>query len=446
MEITTSTTKMESALEGDVRILAEGVSINNDTRLTKLNNNDLIIGPTGAGKTRGYVIPNLLHSQESMLVTDTKGNLRRKYGPYLRSRGYRVFDVDLTDMAHSPCGYDPLDYVSIDEKSGQPSEQDILTVACALCPSEEGDWEPYWNQATQMSLAALIAFVLTRLKASERNMHSVSRLAELSGSKELATLFKDLSDVDPKSFAAREYHMVHINDEAEKMVASVRGILVNAINPLSTEGAKHLFTRNERVDFRRMGHEKTVVFLTVSDTDRSMDRLANLLYTQAIHELVAEADRCEDGRLPVPVRLILDDFATNTVIPDFDKVVTTIRSRGVAVSLIIQDLSQLRSLYRDSQATTIANNCDTWLYLGGIDEMTARTIARRLDKPATRVLEMSPDKAILLTRGSRARFVERYDLETDEAYRKARECSEPSAPVPESPSLAAIVPDADISA
>ena len=132
MEITTNTTKMESALEGDVRILAEGVSINNDTRLTKLNNNDLIIGPTGAGKTRGYVIPNLLHSQESMLVTDTKGNLRRKYGPYLRSRGYRVFDVDLTDMAHSPCGYDPLDYVSIDEKSGQPSEQDILTVACAL--------------------------------------------------------------------------------------------------------------------------------------------------------------------------------------------------------------------------------------------------------------------------------------------------------------------------
>ncbi|MCH3943095.1 MAG: type IV secretory system conjugative DNA transfer family protein [Atopobiaceae bacterium] len=434
-ENTGSTTQkhVQARPEGGERILADGVSVSNDTWKTGRNNNDLIIGPTGAGKTRGYVIPNILHAQESMLITDTKGNLRKKYGSYLKARGYQVFDIDLTDMANSSCGYDPLDYVSLDERTGRFSEQEVLTVAAALCPAERGDWDPYWYQAAQMSAAALVALVLTRFKAEDRNMHTVSRLATLSGGKELAALYKELADYDPDCFAVREYGLVHINDEADRMVASVRGILVNALHPLSTDAAGHLFASTDRIDFRKAGHERTAIFLTVSDTDRSMDRLANLFYTQAIHELVAEADSCEGNRLPIPVRLILDDFATNTVIPGFDKVVTTIRSRGIAVSLIVQDLSQLRSLYRDSQATTIANNCDTWLYLGGFDEATAGCVARRLDRRVTSVLDMPPEEAILLMRGRKARRARKYDLEKDPAYRSVVGSPRPHGPAPEPP-------------
>jgi|GEM_PF-3060355 len=267
--------KQESEYEGR-RVLAEGVRVDNDTRKTGRNNNDLIIGPTGAGKTRGYVIPNLLHSQESLIVADTKGNLRKLYGPYLEAEGYRVVDIDFVDMVHSPCGYNPLDYVRRDSQTGNYTEQDIMTVATAVCPDEKGNWDPYWNQAAQMSASALIGLVLMRMTEEDRDMSSVCRLAQYSGSKKLAVLFKELDDFDPECYAARQYRLVHINDDAEKMTASVRGILINALNPMSFDGPRHLFKHCDRIDFRRIGHEKTAVFLTVSDTDRSLDRLVNL--------------------------------------------------------------------------------------------------------------------------------------------------------------------------
>lgn len=403
----------------DMRILAKGVSISNDTRKTKLNNNDLIIGSTGAGKTRKYVIPNILHAQESLIIADTKGNLRKQYGAYLEKRGYHVLDIDFVDMVNSPCGYNPLDYIHRDKKTSKLCEQDIMTVAAGTCPVESrGHQDPYWEQAAQMSASALIAYVMTRLPKKERTMAAVCHLAGLSGTAQLATLFKELDDYDPECFAASQYRKVHANDEAEKMTASVRGILINKLNPMSFNGARHLFTHLDRIDLRSIGREKTVVFLTLSDTDRSLDRLVNLFYTQALHELVMEADTSEDNRLPVPVRFILDDFATNTVIPDFDKVITTIRSRAIAVSLIVQDLSQLRSLYTDSQATTIENNCDTWLYLGGQDLATAERIAIKRDKRPISILNMPVDDAVVLIRGQKPRVVEKYDLESDDAYRQ----------------------------
>lgn len=415
--ITVSLADTNIASAANARILAEGVRQSNDTRLTGLNNNDLIIGPTGAGKTRGYVIPNLIHNlNESFIVADTKGNLHDKYGAYLRSQGYDVQIVDFVDCMHSPTGYDPLRFVGRDKWTCKALEQDILRLSCALCPVSTDRDDPYWDQAAQMTLSSLIALTLERFCEEDQNMKTVCYLATRLGSDWLDELFQQLSVADPDSFAVREHRLSVINKNADKMIASVMGILVNALHPLSFDGATHLFTASRQVDFAALGRKKTALFLTVSDNDRSLDRLVNLFYTQALQELAREADKSPESALPVPVRLILDDFASNTVIPHFDKIITTIRSRGIAVSLIVQDLSQLSALYGDRIGPIIANNCDTWLYLGGQDVDTATKLSKKLSKTVDSVLALGLDEAFLFRRGSQPQRVRKFNLSADAAH------------------------------
>lgn len=166
-------------------------------------------------------------------------------------------------------------------------------------------------------------------------------------------------------------------------------------------------------DFRSLGRRKIALFINVSDTDRSNDKLLNLLYSQALHELCDSADCSPDGRLKVPVRFIMDDFAANAVIPDFDKVISVIRSREIYVSLILQSLSQLDSMYGKDRAMTIINNCDSCLYLGGQDVETARYIAVKANKTADTI---PIDAALLFVRGQKPQQVTKYSLEEDPLY------------------------------
>jgi type IV secretion system protein VirD4 len=186
-----------------------------------------------------------------------------------------------------------------------------------------------------------------------------------------------------------------------------------------------MYRCRERIDFKSLGREKTVVFLAVSDTDRAMDGLVSVFYTQALQVLCGSADRdYPDHRLPVPVRFILDDFATNVRIPDFDKIISVIRSREISVSVILQSISQLSSIYGQEAAMTIINNCDNCLYLGGQDVETARYIAVKANKTADTILNMPLDRAYLFTRGTRPKLVEKYDICTHEAYSQLREAVE----------------------
>lgn len=400
------------------RILAEGITQCNDTRITGLNNNDLIIGPTGAGKTRGYVIPNIIHSSdESLIIVDTKGNLHEAYADHLRSQGYEIHVIDFVDCLHSECGYDPIRFIERDANTGRFSQQDILRASAAICPADDSLQEPYWEQAAQMVLASLIALTLERFTEDSHSMQTVCYLATRLGSQWLEELFEDLAVSDPLSFAVQEHRLATINKDADKMVASVMGILVNALQPLSFDGAKHLFSLEHQITFADLGRKRTALFVCVSDNDRSMDRLVNVFYTQAFQELVREADGCPGCALDVPVRLILDDFATNTVIPCFENLITTIRSRNIAVSLIVQDLTQLGKLYGPHGGLVIANNCDTWLYLGGQDVGTAENLSRRLSKPVEAVLRLRLDEAFLMQRGSDPLRVQKYDLDSDAVHR-----------------------------
>ncbi|MDE6107078.1 MAG: type IV secretory system conjugative DNA transfer family protein [Oscillospiraceae bacterium] len=399
------------------RILADGVQVDNDTWATGLNNNDLIIGPSGGGKTRGYIMPNILQNAGSMVITDTKGRLLSELGPTLEQEGYQIQNLDFTDCLHS-WGYNPLDYIRYDKERGTYNEQDIMTVAACIVPVETyGD--PFWDYAARMLLEGIIGYVLECLPEEEHHLGSVVTLFRETGTPAFQELFEEICQLTPDSFAASRYKFYMSCSNAEKMSASIRGVLAEKLSILAFDGAKALYQNPQRIDIPSLGKKKTALFLTVSDTDRSMDKLANLFYTQSLHILCQTADQSNGHRLPVPVRFLLDDFAANVCIPDFDKIISVIRSREISVSLVLQSISQLESLYGSARAKTIMNNCDHCLYLGGQDVETARYISVKANKSVNTVLDMPVGEAWLFTRGQSPQRVTRYDIDQHPRHKAA---------------------------
>ncbi len=404
------------------RILAHGHTVSNDTWLTGLNNNDLIIGPSGAGKTRGYVKPNILQCSGSMVITDTKGALCSDVGPVLAREGYKVMEINLADCALSPYGYNPLAYIRQDN-DGHYQEQDILTLAACLMPVESRH-DPYWELTARIYLESAISYVLEALPEEERHLGSVVRLtSEMGRNGKYKSLMRELEVVDPESFALSRYRLFQsVSNDAEKTAACIFSFLATKLAPFSFGGARRIFDNPKRINFKELGRKKVAVFLNISDTDDSLYRLANVFYTQALHTLCTLADKSPGHRLKVPVRFYLDDFASNVVIPDFDRIISVIRSREISVSVIIQSLSQLESLYGQAKAVTVINNCDNLLCLGaGRDLETARYISYQANKPVSAILNTPLDSAWLLTRGEAAQKVTKYDLKSHRLYHRLPE-------------------------
>ncbi len=403
------------------RILGKNLFASNDTWATGINNNDLLVGPPGAGKTRGYVIPNLLHAQDSLIIADTKGNLRRLYGKHLEERGYTVMHLDFTDTARTPWGYNPLSYVRPcrDKRANREGdyydEQDVKKVAQAICPCQDFS-QPFWDLAAQMYLEAILLFILNQLPEEQHNLYEAYTFLSKLGTHELNDVVEEERVTHPNSAFARKMGMIRQNKEAEKMDASIKGILARHLDGVGSSSARRMFRMKPQVDLSSFLKKKTALFLSVSDSDRSQDALVNLFYTQALQYLMAAADKRPDSRLPIPVRFILDDFSTNTVIPDFDNIISVIRSREIYVSLVVQSLSQLEGLYGHAKAQTIINGCDHCLYLGGTDSQTARYFAEKFNCQMSTVLNLPLDAMFLFTRGSAPQRAQKYELDQDSAY------------------------------
>ena len=401
----------------NLRILAKGETISNDTRATGLNNNDLVIGPSGAGKTRGYVKPNVLQCNGSMIIADTKGDLSGELGPFLRKNGYKIINIDFKNLDKA-YGYNPLDYIRFNPRTGKYREQDILTVANTIVPLLTKR-DPFWEQAAKMYLASAIAYDLEALGKKEHNLVKVTELCSELSTGAFARLMDEFSATRPDSYAVRLYRLFRSNSVADRTEASIIAILNEKLEEFTMDSTAKMLSSEKRIDFKRLGWEKTAVFLTISDTDRSMDRLISLFYTQALHALCDSADNdYPDHRLKIPVRFILDDFATNAVVPDFQNIISVIRSREIYVSVILQSITQLDGIYGPSNAKTIVNNCDNLLYLGGQDIDTARYISLKTNRPLSDILDMPLDRCWLLTRGRRARLVEKFDLKEHSSYRE----------------------------
>ncbi|MEC4185439.1 type IV secretory system conjugative DNA transfer family protein [Adlercreutzia sp. R21] len=421
----------ESWADESFRILGEGACVSNDTRKTGLNNNDLIIGPTGAGKTRSYIKPNLLqnalppeqNAPESFIITDTKGNLLREVGPALSAAGYEVMSIDFANVTNSTVGYNPLDFVRTDAYTGQLHEQDVLRIAHALCPLTIGN-DPFWDQAACTLVEAMIAYAVEWMPKYQHNLGNVFNRVISADSKQMDEALKQVKAENPESLFVRKFSTTLSCAMAEKMLASIVGVAAQHLSPCVFSALDHLYCSDQRIDFRRLATGRCALFLTVSDTDRSMDKLVNLLYAQAMNELCRYADElCPNSRLPMPVRLYLDDFAASAVIPDFDNITSVIRSRGIAVSIVLQSLTQLEALYGTARARTIVNNCAHILYLGGHDLTTANYIAALSNCLPDRILKMPVGTAFLYEDGAGGRLLPRYRLEDHPAYAQLPEAA-----------------------
>lgn len=357
-------------------ILAARRTLDTDTWKTHVNNNMLVIGPSGSGKTRHVLKPNLMQMNASFIVLDTKGLLCREMGPVLAARGYRVQNINFSDMSAAtpvcaqPVGYDPLAFIRRARCGGRPSQQDIISIAKAICPVESAK-DPFWDHAAANLLSCLIAYVVEQLPEREQTFRSVVRLVSALGDNSALVLLNEAAESDPASYCAAAFMRYRSTLGAEKMNSSIMGILAEKVMCLAMDEALDLYDRADRVDFARMGHEPCALFVTLSDMDRSLDPLTNLFLTQALISLGREADAQANGSLPVPVRLLLDDFG-NFFIPNFEQAISVVRSKNIWCTMLCQTTSQLVDRYGEASAHTIIGNCDTQLVLAFQDAETAR--------------------------------------------------------------------------
>ncbi|MDY4041047.1 MAG: type IV secretory system conjugative DNA transfer family protein [Collinsella sp.] len=405
-------------------ILGAGRMLETDSHRTGLNNNMLVIGLSGAGKTRDVLIPNLLQMTSSYIVVDTKGTLCGSVGPVLAAHGYEVERIDFTDLASggsagcaiASVGYDPLRFIRCPRTRGRtaPSQQDILSVARALCPVEN-ERDPFWDHAAANLMACLIAYVMEVLPERERSFAAVVSLAEGLGTGEAFNRLQMHAEADEGTLAASLYRRYAGTVVAEKMNASIIGVLSEKMAVLGFDGANRLYRCPRQVDLASFGTRKRALFVTVSDIDRALDPLVSLFLSQALTALMRAADSAPSGALAVPVRFLLDDFA-NLRMPRIDEILAVVRSREIWCTLLLQSVSQLEALYGRPRAMSIMGNCDTHLVLGFQDLDTAHAFSERADRMPTSLLLTPFDRAWLFIRGRRAEEVARFQLEDHPRY------------------------------
>lgn len=393
-------------------LLAQGVSFDMDCMTTGVNNNVLVVGTSGSGKTRSIVEPNLLQANGSYVVSDPKGNLYRKYKGYLEECGYVVKKLDFTHP-ESSAHYNFFHYIK--------REQDIVKIAHMLVSDRESNTvrslDPFWDQAAQLLYESVIAYLWEFWDESEWSLKNMLELIDACKVDEdsaddknpLDIMMDDAEKERPGSFAVRHYR--RFRAAASR---TLKSILITATSKMGAFDTKELgeMMATDDVDIASIGRRKTALFVVVSDTDRSLDSLANLFFTQTMNELCEYADKeCPNSELPVPVQFILDDFATNCRIDEFPRMIASIRSRGISTMLMIQAEAQLNQAYGEDGRTVIGN-CDTYVYLGGNDLDTADAVARRCNLPLEKILNMPVGCSWIFRRGQAPIRGRNIDLES----------------------------------
>ena len=402
-------------MEENTLILAQDQYYSLDCFNTKLNNNVLAVGTSGAGKTRSLVEPNLLQATGSYVVSDPKGNLYGKYRSYLEEKGYRVLKLDFTDPKNSE-QYNFFKYIH--------TAQDIVKIAHMMIYQEKngGHADPFWDQAAQLLVQACIAYVVETMTPARRNFEVVMKLISMcqidendsSSDTPLDILMWDLEKADSNSYAVKTYKKFRV--AADKTLKSIL-ISVNARIGLFDVPEINEMLKSDSIDIASIGDKKTALFVVVSDTDRSLDGLVNIFFSQTMNELCHHADKeCKDNMLSVPTRFILDDFATNVKINEFPRMIASIRSRGISTMLMIQAESQLTEAY-GNDGKTIIGNCDTYIYMGGNDVETAKAVADRCDMPVKKILNMPVGTNWIFRRGQAPINAMNIDLDS---YKKSK--------------------------
>lgn len=408
--------KEAEQLKENTVIVGDGVSFSLDDYTTKLNNNIVVCGSPGSGKTTGYVLPNIYQAYGSYIVADPKGAVYKKTANYLKRNGYDVKLLDLKNPINKNNSfYNPFHYIN--------SIQDIRTLSSLLALHEKCERDMFWDRTAETLYNSLIYYLRFCTPERMQTFRNLCVLLEMmhiddaSEESELDLLFKKLEAQKPGSYAATEYKKVRCAP-----TRTLKSIIVTAESKISTLQNPELdtMTCKDNMNLSMTGDKKTAIFVTISDTDRSNDILANIFFTQAMHQLCNHADmECENQRLKYPVRFFLDDFATNMTISEFPRMISSIRSRNISASVIIQSEGQLDKIY-GSDSDTILGSCDTWIYFGGNDLRTAKTFAERTGIPVEEVLYQDLGKVRVLRRGQKPIICEQFNMDKYKEYYKTK--------------------------
>lgn len=360
-------------------LLTQNFRISLDTHKHRRCLNILVVGGSGAGKSRGFALPNIMQCCCSMVITDPKAELLRKTGGLLEKKGYEVRVFDLINPDTSFC-YNPFEYVHDDK--------DVLRLISNLIqnttPKGSQSSDPFWEKSETALLQALMLYLLHEAPPEEQNFAMIMEMLGSAQVKEededyespLDILFDRLEMRDPDSIAVKQYHIYKqaAGKTAKSILISV-GVRLAAFN--LPQIAK--LTNTDELDLSSMGEKKVALFCCIPDADTSLNYLVGMIYSQLFQTLYYMADRVHGGALPIPVNCIMDEFPNVSLPNEFEKILATCRSRSIYCSIIIQNMSQLKALFKDSWESLVGN-CDEFLYLGGNEKETHKYVSELLGK------------------------------------------------------------------
>ena len=360
-------------------ILSKRLRLSLNAKSHRRNLNVLVVGGSGAGKTRFYAKPNIMQCNTSFVIADPKGEMLRSTAPLLIEQGYDVKVFNLINPKDSD-GYNPFTYIRNDE--------DVIKLITNLIqnttPKNAGNQDPFWEKSEIALDTALMLYLLHEAPPEEQNFETLMFLIENAAAMEddseykspVDILFDLLEERSPEHIAVKQYKVFK-----QASGKTAKSILISAAVRLAAFNLPEIakMTSYDNLDLGSLGEKKKAIFCVIPDNDNSFNYLVGMLYTQAFQELYYRADHKHGGELPVPVHFVMDEFA-NVALPDnFERVLATMRSRRISVTIIIQNMAQLKALFKDSWES-IVGNCDTFLYLGGNEQATHEYISKMLGK------------------------------------------------------------------
>ena len=361
------------------KLMTQNVSIGLNAKKHRRNLNTLVCGGSGAGKTRFYCKPNLMQANTSFVVLDPKGEIVRDVGKLLEAKGYEIKVLDLISMEKSHC-YNPFVYL----RNDNDIQRLVTNLFKSTTPKGSQSNDPFWDTAASMLLLALVFYLHYEAPEDEQNFAMVMEMLRAGAIEDeeeprpspLDNLFSELEYENPEHIALKYYHSYHSG--SAKTLKSIQITLAARLEKFNLESLAALTTADE-LELETLGEKKTALFALISDNDTSFNFLVSILYTQLFQQLFYSADHIHGGSLPIPVHFLMDEFANVSLPDDFDKILSVMRSRSVSVSIILQNLAQLKALF-EKQWESIVGNCDEFLYLGGNEQSTHKYVSELLGK------------------------------------------------------------------
>lgn len=371
--------KYKQSPKSNNKLMTQNVCIGLNAKKHRKNLNTLVCGGSGAGKTRFFCKPNLMQCNTSFVILDPKGEILRDTGNLLKEKGYEIKVLDLITMERSHC-YNPFVYLNNDNDV----QKLVTNLFKSTTPKGSQTNDPFWDTSASMLLSALIFYLHYEAPEDEQNFAMVMEMLRAASIEDeedprpspLDELFSELELSNPEHIALKYYRSYHSG--SAKTLKSIQITLAARLEKFNLESLASL-TLTDEMELPSLGEKKVALFALIPDNDTSFNFLVSILYTQLFQQLFYAADHIHKGSLPVPVHFLMDEFANVSLPDDFDKILSVMRSRGVSVSIILQNLAQLKALF-EKQWESIVGNCDELLYLGGNEQSTHKYVSELLGK------------------------------------------------------------------